>query len=162
MLFFGLFTLLFHKFLFYLADMEHKIINYGSADYKKMILLRTKVLRIPLGLTYSAEDLARDKTDILLASFEGEEIIGCCILTKVDNENLQLRQMAVLDSFQQKGIGSNLIQFAEKIAKEKFTKTIILHARKVVAEFYLKNGYSIEGDEFVEVNIPHYQMRKKL
>lgn len=142
--------------------MQHKIINYDSVDYQKMIDLRTKVLRVPLGLTYSADDLARDKSDILLSSFEGEEIIGCCILTIIDKETIQLRQMAVLDSFQQKGVGRSLIQFAEEIAKERFAKTIILHARKLVAEFYLKNGYTKEGDEFVEVNIPHYQMRKEL
>lgn len=142
--------------------MEFKIIKYGSTEYIKMIELRTKILRTPLGLSFNEDFLARDKDDILLVCSEKEEIIACCILTTVDTETLQLRQMAVSDTYQKMGVGSDLIHFAEAIAKEKSVNTIILHARKVVADFYLRNGYKIEGDEFTEVNIPHYYMKKVL
>ena len=142
--------------------MEQKIIEYGGAEYQKMIDLRTKILRVPLGLTFSEDFLLRDKDDILLACLKNEEMIGCCILTFIDSQIIQLRQMAILDSFQKKGIGSALIEFAEKTAKDNLATTMILHARKVVADFYLKNGYHIEGEEFLEVNIPHLSMKKYL
>ena len=142
--------------------MEQKIIEYGGAEYQKMIDLRTKVLRVPLGLTFSEDFLIRDKDDILLACLKDDEMIGCCILTSIDPKTFQLRQMAIIGSSQKKGIGSALIEFAEKIAKENLATTMILHARKMVADFYLKNGYHIEGEEFEEVNIPHLSMKKTL
>jgi predicted GNAT family N-acyltransferase len=153
---------LFHKNLFNFYKMELKIIDYGGIEYQKMTDLRTKILRTPLGLTYTEEYLLKDKEDILMACLENEEMIGCCILTVLDTTTIQLRQIAVLDAFQKKGIGTRLVELAEKIAKEKSIQFITLHARKVVADFYLKLGYQIEGDEFVEVNIPHLQMTKMI
>ena len=142
--------------------MELKIIEYGGVEYQKMTDLRTKILRTPLGLTYTEEYLLRDKDDILMACVEDEEMIGCCILTIIDSSTIQLRQIAVLESFQNKGIGTRMVEYSERIAKEMSISKITLHARKVVADFYLKLGYHIEGDEFVEVNIPHLQMTKVL
>lgn len=142
--------------------MELKIINYGGIEYQKMTELRTKILRKPLGLTFTEEYLQSDRDDILMACVEGEEMIGCCILTIIDTSTIQLKQIAVLDAFQKQGIGTRLVELAEMIAKEKSINTITLHARKVVTDFYLKLGYIIEGEEFVEVNIPHLQMTKVL
>jgi len=157
-----LFMVLFHKNLFNFYKMELKIIDYGGIEYQKMTDLRTKILRTPLGLTYTEEYLLKDKEDILMACLENEVMIGCCILTVLNTKTIQLRQIAVLDAFQKKSIGTRLIELAEKIAKEKSIQFITLHARKVVADFYLKLGYQIEGDEFVEVNIPHLQMTKMI
>jgi predicted GNAT family N-acyltransferase len=39
---------------------------------------------------------------------------------------------------------------------------MVMHARKSALGFYEKLGYTPEGDEFEEVTIPHYLMRKKL
>jgi predicted GNAT family N-acyltransferase len=39
---------------------------------------------------------------------------------------------------------------------------IELHARKSVVNFYIKLGYSMIVEEFIEVGIPHYKMFKKL
>jgi hypothetical protein len=38
----------------------------------------------------------------------------------------------------------------------------MMHARKTAVGFYEKQGYEILGDEFLEVSVPHYEMRKKL
>jgi len=37
-----------------------------------------------------------------------------------------------------------------------------MHARKSAEVFYEKQGYAPYGDEFIEVTIPHIEMRKKL
>ncbi|MEJ7682070.1 MAG: GNAT family N-acetyltransferase [Segetibacter sp.] len=37
-----------------------------------------------------------------------------------------------------------------------------MHARKSAVGFYEKLGYKIVGDEFLELNIPHYIMEKQL
>ena len=45
--------------------MALKIIDYNSTAYKDMVALRMEILRKPLGLTFSAADLEKEKDDIL-------------------------------------------------------------------------------------------------
>lgn len=141
---------------------QTRIIKYGTADYDKMVALRYKILRAPLELTFSAEYLEKEKEDILCVCENEGQIVGCCILTPIDKTVVQLRQMAVDDSVQKKGIGARLLLFAEESAKENGFDKIVLHARKVAIGFYLKYNYDIVGDEFEEVGIPHFEMQKIL
>jgi hypothetical protein len=39
---------------------------------------------------------------------------------------------------------------------------VSLHARKIVAGFYSRLGYTTIGGEFTEVGIPHLKMEKQL
>jgi predicted GNAT family N-acyltransferase len=55
-----------------------------------------------------------------------------------------------------------MVQFSEKWANQNGYKIIDLHARKNVVPFYEKLGYHVEGDEFLEVGIPHLRMIKQL
>jgi predicted GNAT family N-acyltransferase len=54
------------------------------------------------------------------------------------------------------------MQFAENVARDAGFKTMTMHARKSAEVFYEKQGYAPYGDEFIEVTIPHIEMRKKL
>jgi N-acetylglutamate synthase-like GNAT family acetyltransferase len=139
-----------------------KQINHGSAEYRKMVELRNQILRQPLGLTFTEEELEQEKNEILIAAFDEDEIIGCCILTKFNEITLRLRQMAVLDSVQGTGIGASIVSFAENIARDKGFKYMVMHARDTALGFYEKFGYSSRGDVFIEVNLPHHVMEKEL
>ena len=142
--------------------MALKIIDYGSSNYKKMVEIRNDILRKPLGLSFSEEELEKEKDDILIGCFEEEELEGCCILSKEENETMRLRQMAVTKILQGKGIGSVLMQFAENVARDKGFKLMTMHARSNAIGFYEKLGYKIVGEEFYEVTIPHCLMEKEL
>ena len=84
------------------------------------------------------------------------------MLIKQEPGTVRLRQMAVLNNLQGKGIGRALMQFAENIARDRGFKRITMHARKSAAGFYEKLGYTIFGEEFEEVTIPHFVMEKLL
>lgn len=142
--------------------MPLKIIDFGSKEYKQMVDLRTQILRKPLGLTFSNEDLEKEKDNLLIAAYEDDEMLGCCMLIQTTSNTVQLRQMAVKAGLQGKGIGRVLMQFAENIARDRGNKKIFMHARKTAAGFYEKLGYKIAGKEFTELNIPHYNMEKQL
>ena len=139
-----------------------KQIDYGSAEYDLMVELRKEILRTPLGLSFSEEELTSEKNEILIASFDDEEILGCCVLSPCGNNKIRLRQMAVKDEVQGKGIGASIISFAEAIARDKGFDIIIMHARDTAIGFYEKFGYKITGDVFYEVNLPHHLMEKEL
>ena len=142
--------------------MAIKIIDHGSKEYDQMIELRKSVLRKPLGLTYSTEDLERDKNDLLIGAFEEDDILACCILTQKEPGTFQLRQMAVDQKMQRNGVGAAIMHFAENLAKDAGGKEVMMHARKTAMGFYEKLGYADVGDEFSEVGIPHVEMKKNL
>jgi predicted GNAT family N-acyltransferase len=142
--------------------MALKQIDHGTKEYQQMVKLRKEILRNPLGLSYSPDELAREKEDILIGAFDDDEMLACCLLTKVDNKCLKLRQMAVQNNLQGKGIGASMMNFAELVARDKGYKKLIMHARKTALGFYEKLGYKVAGDEFIEVTLPHFVMEKKL
>ena len=127
-----------------------------------MVHLRNEILRKPLGLVFDAAELEREKEDVLMGAFEEDKLLGCCLLTRVDNRTMRLRQMAVPSGMQGKGIGRALMIFCENVARDMGYKRLIMHARKTALGFYEKLGYSVFGEEFMEVTIPHYVMEKAL
>lgn len=128
-----------------------------------MVNLRNDILRKPLGLTLQPEELEKEKDDVLMGAFEDDDrLLGCCLLTKMDTTTIRLRQMAVPNSMQGKGIGRALMIFAENIARDLGYKKLTMHARKTALGFYQKLGYRATGNEFMEVTIPHFIMEKAL
>lgn len=137
-------------------------IDFGTAEYKKAVQLRYEILRKPLHLSFSAEELEKERKDLHIGAFDDDELLACCLLTVVDENSVRLRQMAVQNRMQKKGIGAALMRYAEDIAADKGFKEITMHARKTATGFYEKLGYKICGNEFMEVSIPHYIMKKNL
>lgn len=139
-----------------------KQIDYGTPEYKQMVELRYQILRQPLGLAFSLEELEEENNDILIAAFDDEDMLGCCMLVPIDNNTLRVRQMAVKDNLQGKGIGASIMSFAENLARDKGYRNIVMHARDTAIGFYEKFGYKVRGDIFTEVNLPHHVMEKRL
>jgi GNAT superfamily N-acetyltransferase len=142
--------------------MALKIIDHGSPEYRQMVKLREDLLRRPLGLGFTPEELENEKENMLIAAFEEERILACCMLVEEKPDTVRLRQMAVLNDLQGKGIGRALMNFAENLARDRGYKIITMHARKNVVGFYERMDYRITGDEFTEITILHYRMEKKL
>ena len=142
--------------------MALKIIDHGSREYQQMVQLRNEILRRPLGLMFTPEELEREKEEILIGAFEEEKMLGCCMLVQEEGNSVRLRQMAVLNNLQGKGIGRALMIFAENIARDRGFKKITMHARKTATGFYEKLGYEVRGEEFQEVTLPHVVMEKRL
>ena len=142
--------------------MALKQIDHGTPEYEQMVALRHMILRQPLGLAFSKEELEQEKENILIAALDDDEMLGCCMLSKVDPQTFRLRQMAVQNNLQGKGIGASIISFVENIARDKGCRSLIMHARDTAIGFYEKFGYKIKGQPFLELGIPHHVMEKTL
>ena len=142
--------------------MAMKEIIFDSPEYDQMIQLRLDVLRKPLGLSYTPEELKEEKNDILLGAFEDDHLLACCVLSAINHSTIKLRQMAVEKKLQGKGVGASLLRFAENIAGDRGYTYMVMHARETAIGFYEQNGYKTDGERFTEVTIPHYKMIKKI
>ncbi|HWJ90448.1 MAG TPA: GNAT family N-acetyltransferase [Flavisolibacter sp.] len=142
--------------------MQTRLIEHGSAEYAQMLNLRVHALLEPIGVPPSYIEPEKEKSDFLIGYFERSEMIGCCILTPRDSGTVQLRQMAVRKDHQGQHIGKAVITFAEEVARTNGFRTVMMHARDPVIEFYKKCGYQIAGPQFFEVGIGHHKMQKAL
>jgi ribosomal protein S18 acetylase RimI-like enzyme len=142
--------------------MALKIIDHGTSEYRQMVKLRDDILRKPLGLGFTEEELQNEKDNMFIGAYDDDQILGCCMLVEENPNTVRLRQMAVLNDLQGKGIGRALMNFAENLARDRGYKIMSMHARKNVLGFYEKMGYKVTSSEFIEVTIPHYRMEKSL
>ncbi len=142
--------------------METRIIQFASPEYEAMLELRKKALLEPIGVPFHYIAPEKEKEDVFIGAFETGEIIGCCVLTRLTPERVQLRQMAVSPHYQGKGIGAMILSFAETVARSRGFSTLMMHARDPVMEFYAKQGYRTFGEPFQEVGMGHHKMQKLL
>ncbi len=137
-------------------------ISYNTPDYTKELVLRDKVLRKPLGMSLYDANLDAEKDDVHIGAFVNNDMVGVLILTRLNADEVKMRQVAVDEDWRSLNIGRALVVFAEESSKMKGFKTMLLNARKAAVGFYDKLGYEIISDEFLEINIPHYKMCKQL
>jgi len=71
-------------------------------------------------------------------------------------------RMAVLASARKSGVGGAILQALMRAAPAQGFAVIVLHAQKYVSSFYARHGFIAEGEEFLEVGIPHVTMRAHL
>jgi predicted GNAT family N-acyltransferase len=74
----------------------------------------------------------------------------------------QIGRMAVKLSERKKGVGAAVLQALVEAAQERGFKEVLLGAQLHAEGFYLKQGFVAFGDVFLDANIEHVMMRKRL
>ena len=134
----------------------------GSLLYRQALALREAILRRPLGLSLSAEELEDDKLRTHFCAVQDGAVLACVSLKPLENGSLQLKQMAVAENRRLEGIGAALVAHAETWARDRGVDEMVLHARIGAEDFYSRLGYRAEGPIFEENTIPHVRMTKRL
>ncbi len=149
----------------FLADHKYVVlpVEFATPAHDETVRLRDEVLRKPLGLEFSQEEMALECEDLHLACYDKfNRLLGCIVLSAVDEETIEMKQIAVIAKRQKKGIGSLLVRASELLSKQKKYKEIVLKARAKAVPFYNGLEYIKRGKAFTEVSLKHYKMYKKL
>jgi predicted GNAT family N-acyltransferase len=129
-------------------------VELASGDYQKTLSLRQAVLLEPFGIPLAVAQ-GDDENAVHLAAFDEEQCIGCLLLVDRGGGTSQLRQMAVTPELQRRGIGQKLVSFALEWAREAGMAQLVAHAREPAVAFYQRAGFSVEGEPFEQVGLPH-------
>ena len=70
--------------------------------------------------------------------------------------------MAIDKNYQRIGLGTKLLDYAEKYAKKNNYKEIVIIARISAFDFYQINGYEPLGEELIDVTVRSIKMKKIL
>ena len=71
-----------------------------------------------------------------------------------------MRFVAVAPERQSQGIGKMMTFEFEAETQRRGLKRVYLHARETAVPFYIKLGYEVFDEDFIEVGIPHKHMQK--
>lgn len=142
-------------------------IDAGTPLYDLELQLRDELLRQPLGLSIFDEDLNLEWDQRHFGLLDASDLIACVVAVPVLSSHevtsvVKLRQMAVAQTHQGRGVGTLLLQQVEQTLAAEGFKEIQLAARVTAVGFYRKAGYETVGDEFISVTLPHILMRKEL
>lgn len=143
-------------------EMNLVVAPHNSPLYQEILALRYDVLRKPLGLEYSKEQLADEVHHIHLAMLVEGAVKATLYLSREAEGVMRMRQVAVSPELQGKGVGRRLVEEMERLCMHFSTKEIVLDARQVAIPFYLRLGYETYGEPFVQATLPHMKMRKRL
>jgi GNAT superfamily N-acetyltransferase len=134
----------------------------GSDLHAQALRLREAILRRPLGLPLTEEEIADDAGRRHFCAVADGAVVASVSFKPLGPHTLQLKQMVVAEDRQREGLGARLLAYAEDWARRVGYGVIILNARIGAEEFYTRLGYRCEGDVFDENTIPHIRMTKRL
>ena len=97
----------------------------------------------------------------VIALHEGSTV-GTGRLLSLNPATAIIGRMAVDQIWRRQGVGGLILDFLEEEARVQGMRRSVLHAQEYVKSFYAAHGYREHGDIFMEVNIPHIEMRKEL
>lgn len=140
--------------------MNIRLIEHGSREYAEVVKLRDEVLRQPLGLAYTATELAAEADQLHFAGYVNGELAACAVLQWIAPGVAKMRQIAVRSDLQGQGLGRRLVEAFEAEAKQRNACKIVLHSRQTAVSFYLRLGYEVIDDPFEEIGLPHRRMHK--
>lgn len=104
-----------------------------------------------------------DNTALHAVAFDKENPVatGRIFPSEQDGTYL-LGRLAVMKDYRKSGVGSEMLKFLENEAVKLGAGKIELHAQFRAKGFYEKNGYTAEGDIFLDESEPHITMTKAL
>lgn len=98
-----------------------------------------------------------------LVMYDNEKPIATCrFFLKEDNETYMFGRLCVLKEYRGKSLGREMLKKVEEVVKEKGGKAIILHSQYHAKDFYIRCGFTQQGDIDYEQNKPHAWMRKEV
>ncbi|WP_086347575.1 GNAT family N-acetyltransferase [Candidatus Enterococcus clewellii] len=124
-----------------------EFINFRSdeAIYQESLVLRNRILRLPLGRDVYAEDLLIEKENDFYGILIDEKLIATMSVYREAPFIAHLTAFAVDSSYQRKGYGRELLEFVLADLKKKGYKRINVDARAEAKVFYEKCGFGIIG-----------------
>ena len=142
--------------------MVFREIVFGSDEYRLECELRNTVLREPLGLSLTVEELAREEDQLHFGLFEPDgRLVACVVAVGLSPTDARIRQMAVSPTHRRRGLGTRLLSELEANLRARGFENFVLNARATAVGFYQKLGFTVIGDEFLDVRVAHFRMMKR-
>jgi predicted GNAT family N-acyltransferase len=133
----------------------------SDEELERALELRHRVFCVEQGVPKREEIDGRDPEALHLVALRTGRVIGTCRLLFV-HRSVQFSRLAVDADARREGIATELLQAADREARARGARRIVLHAQTYARALYLAQGYEERGRVFVEAGIEHIAMEKRL
>ncbi len=138
-------------------------VDFGTPRFDEILHLRDKILREPLTLTFSSEQISNEYDCLHFACYSFDFVLlGTLLMQVLNPTTLKMRQVAVDTSAQNLGVGTFMVHEIEDWTLANGYSVITLAARREAIPFYKRLHYKCIGNPFTEVGIEHRKMKKNL
>ncbi|WP_254522427.1 GNAT family N-acetyltransferase [Natrinema caseinilyticum] len=141
-------------------DFEVRVAE-SERDREAAFAVRHEVFVDEQGVDEELEYDEHDETAVHVVAYD-DGPIGAARLREYEDGVGKIERVAVRESRREMGVGRALMAALERRADAMGFETVVLHSQTRVAEFYRELDYERCGEEFVEADIPHVEMRKSL
>ncbi|MBL9170900.1 MAG: GNAT family N-acetyltransferase [Verrucomicrobiales bacterium] len=124
--------------------------------------LRRVVFIDEQGVSEEDEVDGLDPEAVHLLAFDGERPVGTARML-IKGETGKIGRVCVLSEARGTGLGAALIRAClEELRRVPGVSTALLGAQTHALGFYERLGFVVEGEEYLDAGIPHYDMRRPL
>lgn len=143
-----------------MESIHYRIVN-KIEDLQKAFFVRGVVFVEGQNCTYMEDFDGLDFSAIHFLGTTGDEPVAAARI-RLFKDYVKIERVAVRKGYRGKGIGKDLFAFIlNHIAKMGYRK-MVLHAQAYLLKFYEDFGFVKQGELFLEANIEHYHMEKKI
>lgn len=122
-------------------------------------VVRTAVFIVEQGIPAELEWDADDATAVHAVAYDGQGLpVATGRLLQPAPGFAQIGRVAVLAPDRSRGVGERVMRALMAQARRRGDREIMLHAQRTAENFYRRLGYSVRGEPFDEVGIPHVEM----
>ncbi len=133
-----------------------------AAELTAALAVRRAVFIDEQGVSEADELDGRDGEALHLIALEPDgTIVATCRLLAVGSK-IKLGRVAVLDRARRRGLGLGLLLAADAHAKQIGGERIVLAAQTYALGLYEQAGYAVTSDVFLDADIEHVWMEKRL
>ncbi|MDE2844587.1 MAG: GNAT family N-acetyltransferase [Chloroflexota bacterium] len=147
-----------------MAEFTVKLVE-TEEELEAAINVRMRVFVVEQQIPAEEELDDADATATHAVVFKDSEVIGTGRMLLVEGDpagTCRVGRMSVDREWRRHGVGGLILEFLENAARAQGMTHCLLHAQEYVKSFYAGHGYREQGEVFLEVDIPHVEMVKKL
>ncbi|WP_096608093.1 GNAT family N-acetyltransferase [Calothrix sp. NIES-2100] len=131
-------------------------------EFTAIKAIRIAVFQEEQGVDSALEFDGKDEISQHLIAYLNQEAVGTTRIRYLDNQTAKIERLAVLAQARKKGIGKQIMEKAIEIIASQSIPEVVIHSQEYVKSLYEKMGFIPEGEIFIEADIPHVKMKKKL
>lgn len=137
-----------------MTKVEIKMVDFTS-HYEELKKIRTLVFIEEQNVPKELEWDEFDKDSLHFIAYYNSKPVGTARLLTDGH----IGRMAILKEFRNRKIGKNMLKYVLNVAKAKSMIKIELSAQEHAIGFYIKQGFDVISDVYLDAGIPHYDMK---
>lgn len=134
----------------------------AGENYKDSEIVRKAVFVDEQGYPLSEEFDFHDNECAHFMIYDGKKPVATARIFLIENNVAKLGRIAVLKQYRGEHLGARLMNALILRARQMNADSMYISAQTYAVPFYEKFGFHAYGEEYLDIHIPHYDMKAEI